>query len=284
MKKIFLILFISGIIGSASCHWDAQASNREILREIWGRGKLIAGVSADEPPFSFLEGNTTLKGIDIDIGKFFAKEFFGKEDKVTFLPVKVEKMLDLLTSGKVDILLAPLSITEERKKRIDFGVPYFLSGHLILVEQGSKVSTYRDLAGKNVATISGTIGDTIIRELAPTAKRVEFKLNREALQALKDHKVDALVQLDVFAFYAEEKDRNLKVLSFQPIHPSLLAPGFRKGDKEWLDFVNITLLKMMETGDYRKLLEKWFGKVRAELLDAAVRREIQKRQWIGFQS
>jgi ABC-type amino acid transport substrate-binding protein len=135
-----------------------------------------------------------------------------------------------------------------------------------------------------VATISGTIGDTIIRELAPTAKRVEFKLNREALQALKDHKVDALVQLDVFAFYAEEKDRNLKVLSFQPIHPSLLAPGFRKGDKEWLDFVNITLLKMMETGDYRKLLEKWFGKVRAELLDAAVRREIQKRQWIGFQS
>jgi len=275
MKKILLIAFLIGIYVSGQ--WDAHALNGETLHEIKERGKLIAGIPADEPPFGFLEGKTTLKGINIDIAKFLAKEVFGKEDKVEFLPVKAEGRLDLLTSGKVDILLTPLSITEERKKRIDFSVPYFVSGHLIVVEQDSKVSTYRGLAGKNVGTIQGTMGDTIIREVAPMATRIEFKCNSGALKALKERKVDALVQLDVCAFYAEEKDRSLKVISLQPIHPSLLALGFRKGDKEWLDLADITLLKMMATGDYRKLLGKWFGNVRGELLDFILRKEIKTR-------
>jgi ABC-type amino acid transport substrate-binding protein len=56
-----------------------------------------------------------------------------------------------------------------------------------------------------------------------------------------------------------QKNRGLKMASLQPFRPARYGLGVRKGDKEWLDFVNATLEKMKETGDYEKLLEKWFG-------------------------
>jgi ABC-type amino acid transport substrate-binding protein len=68
----------------------------------------------------------------------------------------------------------------------------------------------------------------IIEKLVPTARRVQFQRNSEALEALKEHRGDPFVQLDVFIFYMEGKDRNLKVLDFQPIDPSPIGLGIRK--------------------------------------------------------
>jgi ABC-type amino acid transport substrate-binding protein len=186
-------------------------------------------------------------------------------------------MLDLLRSGKVDILLAPLSASEERKKKIDFSIPYFVSGHLFLVEKDARISSYRDLAGKKVAVIQGTIGERILKEVVPSAKSVPFPHNREALRALKKHQVDALVQADVFIFYMEQKDRNLRVIDLKPIDPLPIVLGVRKNDAEWQTFVDKTLLQMMATGAYHQLLDKWFGEVRGEFLELALKREIQRK-------
>ncbi len=87
--------------------------------------------------------------------------------------------------------------------------------------------------------------------------------------------MDALVQLDVAALYMEKKHRNLRVIDFHPIHPSLLGLGVKKGDQEWLDFLDITLLKMIATGEHLKLLEKWFGKARGGLQELTLKRELK---------
>ena len=286
MKRIIFIIFLIGWLAYIPGQWDAESSSPEkktgtqdnSLQKVRARGKFTAGVPANEPPFGFVDEKGVLNGIDIDIAKVLAKEIFGNEDKVDFIPVTFEKMLDLLKSGKIDILLSPLAINEKRKKEIDFSIPYFVSGHLIVVEKDSRISRYQLLAGKSVAVIQGTTGERIIEKVVPTAKRVQFQRNSEALKALKEHKVDAFVQLDVFIFYMEGKDRNLKVLDFQPIDPSPIGLGVRKGDKELLDIVNITLLKMMTTGEYHRLLEKWFGKVRGEFLELALKREIKRSE------
>jgi ABC-type amino acid transport substrate-binding protein len=283
MTRIFFIIFLIGSLAYIPGHWDAESSSPEnktgkqdnSLQKVRARGKLVAGVPANEPPFGFVDERGVQKGIDIDIAKVLVKGIFGNEEKVDFIPVTFETMLDLLKSGKIDILLSPLAINEKRKKEIDFSVPYFVSGHLIVVGKDSRISRYQNLAGKNVAVIQGTTGEQIIEKLVPTAKRVQFQRNTDALKALKEHKVDAFVQLDVSIFYMEGKDRDLKVFDFQPIDPSPIGLGVRKGDKEWLDFINITLLKMMTTGEYRVLLEKWFGKVRGEFLELALKREIK---------
>jgi ABC-type amino acid transport substrate-binding protein len=283
MKRILLLVLFLCALATITAQECAGASNPEGKTGNWGnalqkvkaRGKLIAGVPGNEPPFGFVDEKGTLQGIDIDIGKVLAKAIFGNEDKVVFIPIPVEKRMDFLTSGKIDILLSPLFITEKRKRVIDFSVPYLVSGHLIVVQEDSKILKYQSLAGKRVAVIQETTGKGIIQKLIPTAKPVSFQRNQDALQALKEHKVDAFVQLDVFVFYIEGKGTRLHIIDLRPIDPSPIGLGFRKGDKEFVDFVNITLLKMMATGEYRGLLEKWFKKVRAEFLDLALEKEIK---------
>jgi len=229
------------------------------LQDVKRRGKLIVGVKTDYPPFGFLDKKGVNRGFDIDIAKALSKELFGNKEAVQFVPVTSENRIALLTSKKVDILVATFTITEEREKQVDFSAPYFITAQLILVRGDSKITKYEDLAGKKVATIQGSTGDIAIRELVPTAERVKLEHNFEALRALKERRVEAFVQDYVLLFDLLQKNRGLKIASLQPFRPARYGIAVRKGDKEWLDFVNSTLAKMKESGEYEKLLEKWFG-------------------------
>jgi ABC-type amino acid transport substrate-binding protein len=236
------------------------------FQDIKARGKLIVGVKTDFPPFGFMDETGTHKGFDIDLAKVLGREMFGNEEAVGFVAVTTEDRISILNSRKVDLLAASMTITEERKKAVDFSIPYFMSGHLILVPKESKILKYQDLAGKRVATILGSTGDTAIRKLVPTAIRVQLKGTAEALQALKHDRVEAFVQDDVLLIEIEKRNPELKIADWKPFEPAPYGLAVRKGDREWLEFINTTLRKMKTSGEYKNLLEKWFGKVRALLL------------------
>jgi len=249
-----LLLFI-GLI-SLSPFGDAVAGT---FQDVKARGKLIAGVKTDFPPLGFLDNKGVNKGFDIDIAKALSKELFGKEDAVEFVSVTSENRIVFLTSGKIDVIVATFTITEERKREVDFSIPYFLTGETILVRGNSKITKYQDLAGKKVATIRGSTGDIAIGELVPTAERIEFERNSEALRALKERRVEAFVQDYLLLYALMQKTRGLKMAGLQPFRPGRYGLAVRKGDREWLDFINATLTRMKETGEYGKLLDKWFG-------------------------
>ena len=125
------------------------------------------GVKTDFPPLGFLDKKGVNKGFDIDIAKALSKELFGNEEAVEFVSVTSENRIAFLTSGKVDVIVATLTITEERKRDVDFSIPYFITAQMILVRADSKITKYQDLAGKKVATIRGSTGDIAIGELVP---------------------------------------------------------------------------------------------------------------------
>jgi ABC-type amino acid transport substrate-binding protein len=282
MRRILFLFLLIAALGYLTGEGIAQPMKAEkqagkggsILQEVKARGKLIAGVTANEPPLGFADKSGGFQGFYIDVAEALAKRIFDGKVKVEFIGVPVEKWVDSLKSRKIDILLAPLYISEEQREGMDYSVPCFVSGGLILVKKESRIKSYQDLAGKSVATIRGTRAEKMIRELLPKSKVVQFQNNAEALQALNGQKVDAFAQLDIFAFYMEEKDKTLTVVDLKPIHASPVQLGVRKGDTEWRDSVDIALLEMMTTGEYRKLLDKWFGKVRGEFLDLALRKAI----------
>src|SRR5208337_4323548 len=141
-----------------------------------------------------------------DIAKALSMELFGNEEAIQFVPVTSGNRIAFLTSKKIDIIVATLTITEDRKKQVDFSNPYFITAQLILVREDSKITKYEDLAGKKVATIRGSTGDIAIRELVPTAERVKFEGNFEALQALKDRRVEAFVEDFVLLFNLLQKN------------------------------------------------------------------------------
>jgi ABC-type amino acid transport substrate-binding protein len=71
--------------------------------------------------------------------------------------------------------------------------------------------------------------------------------------------VEAFVQDYVLLYNLLQKNAGFKIAGLQPFQPARYGLGVRKGDKEWLDFVNSTLKKMIDGGEYEKLLKKWFG-------------------------
>jgi polar amino acid transport system substrate-binding protein len=242
----FLFLVYSGI-GIAGTVQDVQT-----------RGKLIAGVKTEYPPLGFLDDKGIHKGFDIDIAKTLAKELLGNEEAVEFVPVTPDNQIAFLTSRKIDIIVG-VGVTEERKRKIDFSIPYFISGQSILVRGDSKITKYQDLAGRRVATIRGSKGDRAIAELISTAKRIKFEHPSGAVQALKEHRVEAFVEDYASLYRFLQQNRGLRMADFEPFFPAPHSLGVRKGDNEWLNFINSTLEKMKKTGEYEKLLNKWFG-------------------------
>jgi ABC-type amino acid transport substrate-binding protein len=262
-KKILVFLAILSILSLISF----EQGIAETLQDVKARGKLLAGVETDFPPFGFVDEKGANKGFDVDIAKALAKELFGKEKAVEFVAVTSGNRIAFLTTNKIDIILASMTITEERKKVIDYSIPYFMSGHLILVHKDSKIEKYQDLAGRKVSTTQGSTGDIIIGELVPAAERIKFQHHSESLQALKDRRVEAFVQEDVLLLDLQRRNPELKIVGWPPFRPAPYGLGARKGDKEWLDFVNATLIKMKNTGEYQKLWDKWFGENKKVLLE-----------------
>jgi ABC-type amino acid transport substrate-binding protein len=228
------------------------------LQDVKRRGKVIAGVKTEYPPLSFLDNKGVNKGFDIDIARALVKELFGNEEAVEFVSVMSENQIAFLTSGKIDIIVG-IGTTEERKREIDFSIPYFISGQSILVRGDSKITKYQDLAGMQVATIRGSKGDIAIGELVPTAQRIKVEHPSEAVQALKEHRVEAFVEDYISLYNLLQKNRGLRIAGLEPFSPGPHSLGVRKGDKEWLNFTNATLEKIKKSGEYEKLLDKWFG-------------------------
>ena len=95
--------------------------------------------------------------------------------------------------------------------------------------------------------------------------RIESGIFRHR-EALKERRVDTLVDTSVIVIHLERRDPKLKSAGYQPFGSVLYGFGVRKEDKEWLGFLNATLTKIKETGQYQKLLEKWFARALAGLL------------------
>ena len=244
----------------------AGASFAGTLQDVKARGKILAGVKTDFPPFGFVDEKGVNKGFDVDIAKALAKALFGKDSAVEFVAVTSANRIPFLTTSKIDIILASMTITEERKKVIDYSVPYFMSGHLILVQKDSPIAKYQDLAGRKVSTTQGSTGDIVTGKLVPSAERVKFQHNSESLQALKDRRTEAFVQDDMLLVDLQKNNPELKIVGWPPFEPAPYGLGVRKGDVEWLDFVDKTLTKMKNSGEYQKLWDSWFSESKDFLL------------------
>ncbi len=262
--KTVLVLLISVCVLSLISYGEGIGAT---LQDIKARGKLSVGVKTDFPPFGFMDETGTHQGFDIDLAKVLGRELFGNEEAVEFVDVTTENRISILNSRKVDVLAASMTITEERKKVVDFSIPYFMSGQLILLPRKSKILRYQDLAGKRVATILGSTGDATIQKLVPAATRVQFKGTAEALQALKGGRVEAFVQDDVLLIEIEKRNPELKIANWKPLEPAPYGLAVRKGDREWLEFINATLSKIKKNGEYKKLLEKRFGRAKVFLIN-----------------
>jgi ABC-type amino acid transport substrate-binding protein len=228
------------------------------LDDARSRGKLVVGVKTDFPPFGYLDPSGKPQGFDVDVARYLAKALFEDEGRLELVPVTSGSRIPFLYSDWIDMIVATMTVTEDRKRVLDFSDPYFASSSLLLVPAGSPVRGIEDLSGKAVAVIEGSVQEKDLEQVAPGAKRVAFKNMDEAVAALRGKKVDALCQDDMLILALARGSRDLKAAG-RPILPRPYAIAVRKGDVETLRWVNDKLSAMKKDGTYDRLKEKYFG-------------------------
>lgn len=213
---------------------------------------LYIGTNAEFAPFEYLEkGKVT--GFDMELMNALAKEM--KMD------VKIENMafdglLPALQMKKVDVVIAGMTETPERKKAVSFTKPYFKAKQVIITKKGKDIKDFKELSGKKVGVMLGFTGDAVVSDIKG-AKVQRFDATYSAVMALEKGKVDAVVADSEPAkkYIASYKD--LAIASAKAEDEDY-AIAVRKNDKALLDNLNKALVKVKSNGTYDALLKKYF--------------------------
>ncbi|MDI3538753.1 MAG: polar amino acid transport system substrate-binding protein, partial [Bacillota bacterium] len=215
---------------------EGQAADDSLAR-VKAAGKLVAGLDDAFPPFGFRNEKNELVGFDIDLGNELAKRL---GVKMEWQPTEWSSVIMSLKSKKFDVIWSGMSITEERKKEINFSMPYIGSAQVIIVKSDNKTINGReDLAGKVVGTQLGSTGEEAAkRELKGVKELKTFDAFTEAINDLNIGRLDAVIIDDVTAnYYLKTKPGAFRivddVLSYEP-----MGIGVRKEDVTLLEAIN----------------------------------------------
>jgi len=242
----------------------AAAPAAGYLDKIKARDKLIVGVFTDKPPFGFVDEKGKYVGFDTDIGRQLAKDLLGDESKVEFVAVEPASRIPFLQSDKVDIILANMTVTPERKEAVEFTNPNLKVAVQALVPDASPAKKLDDLADKTIIVTTGTTADIWLTKTHPDWKLLKFEKNSESLQALANGRADAYAQDNLVLFSWSKQNPGYRVLPEKLGGEAPIAPAVKKGNLELRDWVNTELAKL---GKDKYLLKLYDQYVRKSLSD-----------------
>jgi ABC-type amino acid transport substrate-binding protein len=250
--RLAVVLALAGIGFAAPSMADAP---QDTVAKIKERGKLVAGVKFDTPPFGFLDDKNEPVGFDLDIVRKIGERL---GVPVEFVKVTSPTRIPLLVSGNVDLVAASMTHTRDRDAAIDFSITYYTGGQSLLVPASSAISGLADLNGKEVAVQQGTTLEKNIHDKAPQAKVTAFKDYDSAWLALAQGRVDALTgSLNILQGFLKG-NKNFKlvggVFSSEPF-----GIGVRQGDSALRHEINLAIQDLWISGQYAELYQKWFS-------------------------
>jgi glutamate transport system substrate-binding protein len=243
------------------------------MAAIQKKGKLTVGTKFDVPLMGLLNPATGKpEGFDVDIAKQLAKAIFGDENKIEFVEAITKNREPFLTEDKVDLVVATYTITDDRKKIIDFSNPYYVAGQSILVRKDyDAIKVPADMNGKKVCAQQGSTSEPNVRAAAPQADLLTLATVSDCAQALGDKRVDAVSTDDIQLTGLSSQNPNFKlvggVFSKEPY-----GIGMKQGHPEFVQFVNDQLTAMEKDGRWKTAYDKYIGKYSSVSGDDAVKR------------
>lgn len=200
------------------------------------------------------EKDGRIRGFDAGLAQLITRYILGDGTKYQFTQVTSSTREQVLINDQVDMVLATYSITPARAEKISFAGPYYTSQAGVLVKANNQtIQSYNDLAGKKVATQAGSTGPAILAQYAPKAVVQEFQTHQEALDALRQGRVDAYVTdytLLLNALSLGTGDTRLAGTPFGAQDP--YGVGLPKGS-DGVAFINAFLKKIEADGTWAKL-------------------------------
>lgn len=238
---------------------DAASGGAESGNE--SGGELIMATNAAFPPFEFTTSNGLVgeyDGIDIAIAQKIAEKA-GKTLKVS--DMEFDGIIAAVSTGKVDMGIAGMTVTEERKNNVDFSDPYYVAEQVIVVpEDNTDITSAEDLKnGKKVGVVIGYTADNIVTDDLALDEGNIVRANRgiDVVQDVKNGRLDAVV-IDSYTGKKLAESTGLKVVEDTEAFASEeYAVAVKKGNTELLEVINSTLAEMKESGEIEELAAKY---------------------------
>lgn len=254
LKKVVGALTITSVFISMNYAYADR------LDDIEKRGEIKVAVFDSNPPFGYVDDKTKqIVGLDVDYANAIAQAL---KVKVQLIPTNPANRVPLLTSKKVDLIVANFTVTQERAQAVDFSVPYFATGQKFIARKGV-LKTPEDLQKLRIGADKGTVMEITLREKYPTAKVISYDDTPFAFAALRNGVVQAITQDDakligLLANVPEEQRQDFEISPFS-ITEEYQAVGIPKGEKRLKDKVNEVLFKLEQDGEAVTIYNRWFG-------------------------
>jgi polar amino acid transport system substrate-binding protein len=220
---------------SAAAMGVAQAADSK-LDSVLARGKLIVGTGSTNAPWHFQGADGKLQGFDIDIGHIIAKGLFNDPAKVEYVVQSSDARIPNLLTDKVDISCQFITVTASRAQQVAFTLPYYREGVGLLLPTNSK---YKEIEDMKAAGDSVTV-----------------------YQAVNSGRADAAATDQSSVKYLMVQNPGRYRSPAYAWSPQTYACAVKRGDQDWLNFVNTTLHEAMtgvEFPAYAASFKQWFG-------------------------
>jgi ABC-type amino acid transport substrate-binding protein len=251
------------------------------LQKIRDTGVVTIAHRPDAIPFAYFDEAKQPIGYGIDLCREIVRAMereLKRSLRITFVEVSAKTRFEVVNSGKADMECGTTINDPQRRKIVDYSMPYQFSGPRFLVRSDSKVRGIEDLVGKRISVVPGTNSVPLLQQridggVLRGTVMVEYKGYDEAREALERGEVDAFATIDVLlaAQRAKSKDPSKLAIvgSFLVLEP--IAIVLRKGDTEFKKTIDRHLAALMLDGVVARYYEKWFlqpippGKLRLDL-------------------
>jgi polar amino acid transport system substrate-binding protein len=215
----------------------ADAPLPKLPANILNRKRFIVGVKCDAPPFGYINVQGKNAGFDVEVAKWFSRFAFGRENRVSYICAPTPAREPLLTTDRADLVISTFTYTADRDTRIDFSRAYYKATGRLLVKNNGPVQSLANLAGRKVATTSGSIYDRWMKRCFPQTEVIVADSFTNALLAFNQGRADALMWDDTVLVGVAAADQSAKLTD----DTFLALPygiGIKQGNgalKRWVD-------------------------------------------------
>ena len=237
--------------------FSGRAAADAAVASIRKRGRLLVGLDIGSNLFSFRDPVTSeITGFDVDIAGEVARDIFGKSSAVEYRILSSADRITALQTNAVDIVVKTMTITCERREKVNFSTPYIVAYQRILAPRTSDIAGPQDLSGKRVCVARGTTSLQKVQQIDPPPTIVTVVTWADCLVALQQHDVDAISTDDAILAGLVAQDPYLHIVG-----PNLAEEPYGIGinltNTPLVRFVNATLDRIRNDGTWDTLYRRW---------------------------
>lgn len=253
LSAVMAATLLCGCGGSKSTDTaeDATAAGEATVSTV-NDGVLTMATNAYFPPYEYYEGSDIV-GIDADIAQAIADKL-GLELKIE--DMEFDSIITAVQTGKADMGLAGMTVTEERLQTINFSDTYATGIQSVIVKEDSDIQTLDDLQGKKIGVQLSTTGDIYATDDYGAENVEQYNKGADAILALTQGKIDAVIIDNQPALSFVDSNEGLRILDTEYVQEEYAA-CISKDNDALLEAVNGALAELKEDGTIQSILDKY---------------------------